>query len=86
MSYQVYTVRQADRRTWRIGQTNQVNIYYLYYADSFQAEIASLMATKVIASQAIEGEMDSKGLDAISSTRTPEEELAKKFFEHMNLT
>ena len=44
------------------------------------------MATKVIASQAIEGEMDSKGLDAISSTRTPEEELAKKFFEHMNLT
>jgi hypothetical protein len=83
MSYQVYTVRQADRRTWRIGQTQDCTIYYLFYADSFQADIASLMATKIVAAEAIEGKMDAKGLDAITNDRTPEEELAKKFFEAM---
>lgn len=84
MSYQVYTVRQADRRTWRIGQEQDCTIYYLYYKDSFQADIASLMATKIVASESIEGNMDARGLEAITNDRTPEEELAKKFFEHMN--
>lgn len=81
MSYQVYTNRQADRRAWRIGQTQDCKIVYIYYAESIQADIASLMATKIVASQAIEGNMDAAGLEAICSDRTAEEELAKKFFE-----
>lgn len=81
MSYQVYTNRQADRRAWRIGQTKDCKIVYIYYAESIQADIAALMATKIVASQAIEGNMDAAGLEAICSDRTAEEELAKKFFE-----
>jgi SNF2 family DNA or RNA helicase len=81
MSYQVYTNRQADRRAWRIGQTKPCKIIYMYYTDSIQADIAGLMATKIVASQAIEGNMDAAGLEAICSSRTAEEELAKKFFE-----
>ena len=81
MSYQLYTNRQADRRTWRIGQKRDCKIIYLYYKESMQAEIASLMATKIVASQAIEGNMDSGGLKAITQSRTAEEELAEKFFE-----
>lgn len=81
MGYQVYTNRQADRRSWRIGQTQDCKIIYLYYKDSIQQDIAGLMATKIVASQAIEGNMDAAGLEAICSSRTAEEELAKKFFE-----
>lgn len=39
------------------------------------------MATKIVASQAIEGRMDAAGLEAILNERTAEEELAQKFFE-----
>lgn len=81
MGYQVYTNRQADRRAWRIGQTQECKIVYIYYKDSIQHDIASLMATKIVASQAIEGHMDAAGLEAILNERTAEEELAKKFFE-----
>lgn len=86
MDYQVYTERQARGRTRRIGQTKKCTIYYLYYKQSFQEDITKLMATKIVASEAIEGKMDSRGLDAITNSRTPEEELAKKFFETMGLT
>lgn len=85
MDYQVYTERQARGRTRRIGQTKNCTIYYLYYKQSFQEDITKLMATKIVASEAIEGKMDSRGLDAITNSRTPEEELAKKFFETMGL-
>jgi hypothetical protein len=81
LSYQVYTNRQADRRAWRLGQTKDCKIIYIYYKESIQQDIASLMATKIVASQAIEGNMDAAGLEAICSDRTAEEELAKKFFE-----
>lgn len=81
MGYQVYTNRQADRRTWRIGQKNECKIIYIYYKDSIQQDIASLMATKIVASQAIEGNMDAAGLDAITNVRTAEEELSKMFYE-----
>jgi hypothetical protein len=35
--YNVYTVQQASRRSWRIGQTNDVVVYFLGYEASAQA-------------------------------------------------
>ena len=32
--FNVYTLQQAARRSWRIGQKNDVNIYYLGYNDT----------------------------------------------------
>ena len=29
--YSVYVVRQASRRSWRIGQKDPVNVHHLYY-------------------------------------------------------
>lgn len=81
MGYQVYTNRQADKRTHRIGQERNCKIIYLYYEGTMQEDICALMATKIVASQAIEGKMDEAGLQSISNERTPEEELAKKFYE-----
>lgn len=81
MGYQVYTNRQADRRAWRLGQTKDCKVIYLYYQDTIQQQVASLMATKIIASRSIEGKMDSDGLEALCSSRTAEEELAAMYYE-----
>lgn len=86
MGHQLYTNRQADRRSWRVGQDKDCEITYLYYEDSLQETVASLMATKILASQSIEGNMDEAGLEAISNDRTIEEELAKRFYEGMKDT
>ncbi|MGF7535418.1 helicase-related protein [Bacillus mexicanus] len=85
MDYQVYTERQARGRTRRIGQVKDCTIYYLYYFDSLQEDITKLMATKIVASEAIEGNMDAAGLEAITDTRSPEEELSNLFFKSMDL-
>lgn len=81
LGYQVYTLRQADKRSHRIGQTQDCKIVYMYYKGTFQNDIARIMSTKIFASQAIEGKMDAAGLEAILNERTPEEELQKLFYE-----
>lgn len=81
MGYQVYTNRQADRRAWRLGQTKDCKVIYMYYQDTIQENVASLMATKIVASRSIEGKMDADGLEALCSDRTAEEELSAKFYE-----
>jgi SNF2 family DNA or RNA helicase len=36
IGYSIYTLRQASRRSWRIGQKRQVKIVYLYYKHTIQ--------------------------------------------------
>ena len=55
--YSVYTVRQASRRSWRIGQTRPVDIYYFAYQDTLQANALQLIAKKMQTSLAVEGEL-----------------------------
>ena len=39
MGYNLFTLRQASRRSWRINQTApRVEVYMLYYADTMQAK------------------------------------------------
>jgi len=45
--YSIYTLRQASRRSWRIGQEKPVRVYYLSYAETMQATALSLIATKL---------------------------------------
>jgi len=85
LSYSVYTVRQADRRTWRIGQDKPCSIYFIYYEGTIQEDIAKLMATKIVAAEAIEGDMNAEGLASIAESTTAEEELAQKFYESMGV-
>ena len=55
--YSVYTVRQASRRSWRIGQDQPVDIYYFAYKDTLQANALQLIAKKMQTSLAVEGEL-----------------------------
>lgn len=66
--YSVFTLRQASRRSWRIGQNLPVRVFYLAYAETMQDKALSLMAQKMETSLAVEGELSGQGLAAISES------------------
>ena len=48
---------QANRRSWRIGQTEPVHVYYLAYDQTPQAEAMHRIAKKLAAAQALQGDI-----------------------------
>ncbi len=66
VGYNLYTLRQASRRSWRLSQKNPVTVYYLYYDNTVQERALSLMATKLHAAKTMEGDFDEEGLKAMS--------------------
>jgi hypothetical protein len=54
--YSVYTVLQASRRSWRIGQTRPVKVYYFAYTDTIQEQALYLVAAKAAAALRINGD------------------------------
>ena len=62
--YSVYTMRQASRRSWRIGQTRPVKVVFMSYRNSLQADALKLVARKLQSSLAVEGELPEDGLAA----------------------
>ena len=60
--YSVYTMRQASRRSWRIGQTRPVKVIYMAYRLTIQAQALKLVAKKLQSSLAVEGELPENGL------------------------
>jgi len=59
--YSVYTVMQASRRGYRIGQKKAVKVYFFYYEQSMQAMALGLIAKKAAAAKRVSG-------DAIATT------------------
>lgn len=64
-SWSLFTINQAARRAWRIGQTEECRIFYLAYANSYQEQMAHLIAKKKKAAAAISGDVSSDGLSAM---------------------
>lgn len=62
VEYSVYTMRQASRRSWRIGQRLPVQVVYFAYSGTLQAQALALVAKKLQASLAVEGELVEEGL------------------------
>ena len=62
--YSVYTMRQASRRSWRIGQTRPVKVVFMVYEKTIQTEALKLVAKKMQSSLAVEGELPEEGLIA----------------------
>ena len=62
--YSVYVMRQASRRSWRIGQTRPVKVVFMAYRNTLQANALKLVAKKLQSSLAVEGELPEDGLAA----------------------
>lgn len=63
--YSIYVLRQASRRSWRIGQRAPVKVKFLHYAGTMQETCLRLMGKKLLVSLAMEGKFSSEGLQAI---------------------
>jgi len=53
--YNLFTLRQASRRSWRIGQKEPCRIVYFHYEGTMQDRAMALMGKKLTAAQALEG-------------------------------
>jgi hypothetical protein len=82
--YNLFTMRQAARRAWRIGQPQDCRVYYLYYKDTMQHKAMQLMSRKMAASQALEGEFTEDGLAAMAGEDNLQMALAKKLSERIS--
>ena len=79
MGFNLFTLRQASRRSWRINQTaHRVEVYLLYYKDTMQAKAMKLMASKLAVAGIIEGSFSEEGLAAMSDVRDLTSQMAKE--------
>lgn len=64
--WNVYTLQQAARRSWRIGQKLAVKVIFLGYAATSQMTCLALMAKKILVSQSTSGDVPESGLDVLN--------------------
>ena len=86
MGYNLFTMRQASRRSWRLSQEKDVEVYFLYYRETVQESALSLMATKLQASMAIEGKFSEEGLNAMSNNEDLLTQIASSVAEGIKQT
>ncbi len=56
IEYSVYTVMQASRRSWRIGQEEDVQVYFFNYDQTLQHDATHLIAAKMAAAARVNGD------------------------------
>lgn len=69
-AFNLFVLRQASRRSYRINQTApKIEVYLLYYAHTMQQRTMRLMASKLSAAMVIEGSgFSEEGLAALSQS------------------
>lgn len=83
--YSIFNLRQASRRSWRIGQDKDVKIYYLFYGSTMQDKAMQLMGSKLEASLAIEGKFSEEGLLAMTAGEDMTTAMAKALIEGLDI-
>lgn len=79
IGYNLFTLRQSSRRSWRINQTApRIEVYFFFYEGTMQARAMRLMASKLAAAGVLEGNVTDEGLAAMSDCQDLTSELAKE--------
>jgi superfamily II DNA or RNA helicase len=63
--YSLHTLRQASRRSWRIGQAGNVRVKFLCYEGTMQGSCLRLMGKKLLVALTMEGKFAGEGLQSI---------------------
>jgi superfamily II DNA or RNA helicase len=63
--YSLHTLRQASRRSWRIGQRRPVRVRFLCYEGTMQTACLRLMGKKLLVALTMEGKFAGEGLQNI---------------------
>ena len=65
--YSLHTLRQASRRSWRIGQTRPVRVKFFCYEGTMQTACLRLMGKKLLVALTMEGKFAGEGLHNIDA-------------------
>jgi hypothetical protein len=65
LGYSLHTLRQASRRSWRIGQRRPVRVKFLCYQGTMQTACLRLMGKKLLVALTLEGKFAGEGLQNI---------------------
>jgi len=63
--YSLHTLRQASRRSWRIGQRLPVRVKFFCYETTMQVSCLRLMGKKLLVALAMEGKFAGEGLQSL---------------------
>lgn len=79
IAYNLFTLRQSSRRSWRINQTApRIEVYFFFYKETMQARAMGLMTSKLAAAGVLEGNVTDEGLAAMSACRDLTSQLARE--------
>jgi len=79
ISYNLFTLRQSSRRSWRINQrAPRIEVYFFYYEETIQHKAIRLMASKLAVAGVIEGNLTDEGLAAMSDCQDMTTALARE--------
>lgn len=83
--YSLHTLRQASRRSWRIGQKHPVEVKFFAYRDTMQEVCLRLMGKKLLVALAMEGKFTSDGLQAIDGDDDMLTAMARELVENRGI-
>jgi hypothetical protein len=65
--YSLHTLRQASRRSWRIGQKHPVKVKFLVGKNTTQTTCLRLMGKKMLVALTMEGKFSGEGIHSLES-------------------
>ena len=81
VGYNIFTLRQAARRSWRIGQSLPVRVYFFCYEGTMQETALSLIAEKLGVALIVEGDLPEGLAEYAASGGSIIEEMGKALVE-----
>ena len=79
--YSLHTLRQASRRSWRIGQSRPVRVKFLCYEGTMQTSCLRLMGKKLLVALTMEGKFAGEGLQSIDEDDDMLSSMARELVE-----
>jgi hypothetical protein len=79
--YSLHTLRQASRRSWRIGQMHPVRVKFLAYRGTMQETCIRHMGKKMLVALMMEGKFSGEGLQSLDANEDLLSAMARELVE-----
>ncbi|HEX3470428.1 MAG TPA: hypothetical protein VHT28_04515 [Silvibacterium sp.] len=79
--YSLHTMRQASRRSWRIGQQHPVKVKFLVSKNTTQTTCLRLMGKKMLVALTMEGKFSGEGIHSLESDDDMMSAMARELVE-----
>jgi hypothetical protein len=79
--YSLHTLRQASRRSWRIGQRQAVRVKFVTHTGTMQETCLRLMGKKMLVALMMEGKFSVEGLQSLDTDEDLMSAMARELVE-----